>query len=87
MLPPLPSPARIRSLLELRLAVERAIEELALARHELVDIERRVRLARLHVNSADDAVEAITGVYNRAAAECPAAAVPRRARGEGRPSR
>jgi hypothetical protein len=65
----LPRRSRINTLLELRRLVEGAQEDLARARHELLDVERHARLARLYVGTGETYLETIVEIYNRVAVE------------------
>lgn len=66
---PLTRRPRLNSVLELRSAVERARDDLARARAELGDVERRMKLVRLYVGTAETYFETIVELYNRVAVE------------------
>lgn len=65
----LPRRPRLNSVLELRALIESAQGDLVLARRELGDVERRLRLVRLYVGTAESYFETIVELYNRVAVE------------------
>lgn len=75
---PLPRRPRLHSVLELRSLIEHAQDDLARARHELNEAERRLRALRVYLETVGASFQTIVELYNRVAVEYDG--TPRRAR-------